>query len=67
MKVEDIKSLVEQQPFRPFGVRLNNGAQYRFKEPGDVGAPRDYRMLMYLGENQMVRIDTDSIVEIIEP
>ena len=67
MKVEDIKGLVERQPFRPFAIRLNNGAQYAFKESRDVGAPRDYRMLMYFGENQMVRIDTDSIVEIIEP
>ncbi len=67
MKVEDIRSLVERQPFRPFGVRLNNGALYTFKESRDVGAPKDYRMLMYFGENQMVRIDTDSIVEIIEP
>ena len=67
MKVKDIKRLVERQPFRPFGVRLNNGARYNFKEARDVGAPRDYRMLMYFGENQMVRIDTDSIVEIIEP
>jgi len=67
MKVEDIKSRVERQPFRPFGVRLNNGAQYTFREPRDVGAPKDYRMLMYFGENQVVRIDSESIVEIIEP
>ena len=67
MKVKDIKGLVEREPFRPFGVRLNSGARYTFKEARDVGAPKDYRMLMYFGENQMVRIDTDSIVEIIEP
>ncbi len=29
MKVADIKDVAERQPFRPFSVRLNNGAQYR--------------------------------------
>jgi hypothetical protein len=67
MKVKDIKRLVERQPFRPFGVRLNNGARYIFRESRDVGAPRNYRMLMYLGDTEVVRIDTDSIVEILEP
>jgi hypothetical protein len=28
MKVAAIKGLVERQPFRPFGVRLNNGEQW---------------------------------------
>ena len=67
MKVKDIKRLVERQPFRPFGVRLNNGARYRFKASRDVGAPRNYRMLMYLGDTEVVSIDTSSIVEIIAP
>ncbi|MGA2556937.1 MAG: hypothetical protein ABSG04_11760 [Verrucomicrobiota bacterium] len=67
MKVEDIKSLVERQPFRPFGVRLNNGMRYVFKEPRDVGAPRDYHLLIYFGPDQMVLIDTESIAEIIGP
>jgi hypothetical protein len=67
MKVKDIKCLVERQPFRPFGVRLNNGEPYTFKEARDVGAPRSYRMLVYLGDTEVVPIDTDSIVEIIAP
>jgi len=67
MKVEEIKGLVERQPFRPFGVRLNNGAQYLFKEPRDVGAPKDYHLLTYLGEDEVVLIDMDSIVEVIGP
>jgi hypothetical protein len=67
MKAEDIKGLLERQPFRPFAVRLNNGELYTFKESRDVGAPKNYRLLMYFGEDRMVRIDTDSIVEIIEP
>jgi hypothetical protein len=67
MKVKDIKRLVERQPFRPFGVRLNNGAQYLFKEPRDVGAPKDYHLLMYFGKDAFTIIETDSIVEIIGP
>ena len=66
MKVEDIKGRAERQPFRPFAVRLVNGAQYTFKEAREFGAPRDYHMVFYFGETEAVRIDTDSIAEIIE-
>lgn len=64
MKLEDIKGVMERQPFRPFGVRLNNGARYTFKESRDVGAPKDYHLIIYFGEKEAVLIDTDSIVEI---
>ena len=64
MKVREIKGLVERKPFRPFGIRLNNGVQYRFKESRDVGAPKDYHIIIYFGEKDAVIIDTDSIVEI---
>ena len=66
MKVAEIRDLVERQPFRPFGVRLNNGAHYTFKDSRDVGAPKDYRLLIYFGKSEAVRIDTDSIVGIFE-
>ena len=64
MKVRDIKGLMERQPFRSFGVRLNNGAQYTFKDSRDVGAPKDYHLIIYFGEKEAVLIDTDSIVEV---
>ena len=66
MKVGQIKELVERQPFRPFAVRLNNGARYTFRDPRDVGAPRDYRLIIHFGPSESVRIDTDIITEIIE-
>ena len=66
MKTKEIKSLAERQPFRPFAVRLSNGAQYTFSEPRDIGAPKNYQMIFFFGESEAVRIDTDSIVEIIE-
>ena len=66
MKVPEIKEWVERKPFRPFAVRLMTGAQYVFKEPRGIGAPRDYRLIIHFGKSEAVRIDTDSIVEIFE-
>ena len=66
MKTKDIKGLVQRQPFRPFAVRLNNGAQYTFAEPRDFGATRDFHMIFFFGQSEAVRIDTESIAEIIE-
>jgi len=66
MKTVEIKSLVERQPFRPFAVRLTNGAQYTFKDPRDVGATKDYHLLFWFGRSEAVRIDSDSIVEVFE-
>ncbi|MCI0533746.1 MAG: hypothetical protein L0Z50_00815 [Verrucomicrobiales bacterium] len=65
MKLEEIKSIAERQPFRPF-VRLHNGVQYMFTKHGNFGAPEDHRMIFFFGESEAARIDTDSIVEIIE-
>ena len=65
MKIADIKSFAERTPFRPFAVRLNNGALYTFTKPGSIGAPEDYHMIFHFGKSEAVRIDTDSIVEII--
>jgi hypothetical protein len=66
MRTSEIKHLAERQPFRPFAVRLSNGAQYSFNEPRDFGAPRDFRMIFFFDENQALRIDTENIVEIFE-
>src|SRR5438105_3490453 len=65
MKVQTIKELIERQPFRPFAVRLSNGAQYTFNKSRNIGAPEDYHMIFYFGQTEAVRIDTDSIVEVI--
>jgi hypothetical protein len=67
MKVADLKDVVERVPFRPFTVRLNNGATYTFPSPRNIGASLDYGMIFYFGEPRgAVRIDSDSIAEIIE-
>lgn len=67
MQVTDLKEVMERDPFRPFSVRLNNGAQYNFKTPRDLGATKDYHMIFYFADSGgAARIDSDSIVEIIE-
>jgi hypothetical protein len=65
MRVEEIKTLVERHPFRPFAVRLSNGAQYTFNEPRNLGAPQDYHVIIYFGPSEWALIDTENIVEII--
>lgn len=66
MKTKELKKLIEREPFRPFGVRLNNGATYTFNQPRDVGAPRDYHVIIYFGEKDAWEmIDADSIAEVI--
>jgi hypothetical protein len=65
MKVEEIKLLVEREPFRPFRIRLSNGATYSFNERRDVGAPRKLsHTLVYFGETELALIDIENIVEI---
>ena len=66
MKVADIKEVAEREPFRPFSLRLNNGAQYTFNSPRELGATQEYNMIFFFGRTTAARIDSDSIVEIIE-
>jgi hypothetical protein len=66
MRVADIKTAAERQPFRPFTLRLNNGAKYTFKNPRDFGAPKNCRVVFYFGGTDWVPIDADSITELIQ-
>ena len=66
MKVANVKEVVEREPFRPFIVRLSNGTEYTFHSPRQIGATLKYNMIFHFGETTAARIDTDSIVEIIE-
>jgi hypothetical protein len=66
MRAAELKKLAKRQPFRPFGVRLSNGAQYFFNEPRQFGAPADFNMIFFFGRTSAVRIDSENIVEIFE-
>ena len=65
MKVDQIRTHVERQPFRAFSVRLSNGALYTFDQPRSIGAPKDYHVIVFFGDSETVLIDTDNIVEVI--
>lgn len=45
-------------------VRLNNGARYVFKDPRNLGAPRDYHVIFFFGDTEFALIDTDSIAAV---
>ena len=67
MQVTELQEIIEREPFRLFAVRLSNGGQYTFKSPRDLGAIKDYRTIFYFAEpTGAVRIDVDSITELIE-
>ena len=65
VKAEEIKSLAERQPFRPFALRLNDGVQSAFNEPRNLGAPEDYHVIIFFRKSEWVPIDTDRVAEII--
>ena len=69
MKLHEIKSVAEREPFRPFSVRLSNGAQYNFRERRDFGVTRNYSTIVFFGEsgeNELVLIDSENIVEMMQ-
>jgi hypothetical protein len=66
MQEADLKAVFEKTPFRPFAIRLNNGAQYTFASEKEFGATKQSNMIFHFGERSAARIDADSIVEIIE-
>jgi hypothetical protein len=65
MKATALKEVAERKPFRPFAVRLNNGARYSFTESRNFGAPKNYREIFFFGDSEWVLIDSESIAEII--
>jgi hypothetical protein len=66
MKMADLKRVAQREPFRPFGVRLSNGARYFFEEPRQFGAPKDFHLIVFFGAKDFVLIDAENIVEILE-
>ena len=49
MEASEIKRVAERQPFRPFGIRLTNGAEYVFTQPRDLGAAKSFRTIFFVG------------------
>ncbi len=65
MNAATLKKVAERKPFRPFSVRLHNGARYTFREPRDFGAPKNYRDIIFFGKSDFVLIDRESIAEVV--
>jgi hypothetical protein len=66
VNIEAFKVVAGRDPFRPFSIRLSDGAQYSFRDQREFGAPRDFHVICYFGENTVVLIDPDQIVEVID-
>ena len=66
MEVEQIKEIANRHPFRPFTIRLSNGASYAVREARDFGAPRDPTTIFYFGGASWLLIDPTHVVEIID-
>jgi hypothetical protein len=64
MNVAELKKVIGRTPFRPFKIRLSNGAEYSFVEPRDFGAPRNLSVVFYFGNKGWTMIDTDQIAEV---
>jgi hypothetical protein len=65
MRVQKLEKLVERDPFRPFSIRLTNGAKYHFKTRRDLGAAKDGHLLFYFADSgDVVFIDADSVAEV---
>jgi hypothetical protein len=64
MDAQAIKDVAEGRPFRPFIIRLRNGAEYTFSEAKNFGAPEDFREVFCLGKSDWVLIDLENIVEV---
>jgi hypothetical protein len=66
MKLTAIKKVADRVPFRPFALRLSNGAKYEFNAPRQFGAPKDLHVICHFGRNDFVMIYPDQIVEVID-
>ena len=65
MNTAAIKDVAEREPFRPFVLRLSNGREYRFTQPREFGAAKNYGTVVFFGDERLVLIDRESIAEII--
>lgn len=69
MNTIELSAVVWRTPFRPFTLRLNNGASYEVTEQRQIAAPGDYRAAYWfelVPPFRVVRIEASAIAEIIE-
>src|SRR5205823_15106444 len=57
--------LIQMHPFRPFQIRLNNGAAYQFVKPEQFGAPGNPSAIFHFGpDDDWTIIDINRVSEI---
>ena len=66
MKTVEIQTLIEREPFRPFSVRLSNGAPIHSTNAATWRTRKLSHTLIYFGETDFALIDIEHIVEIFE-
>jgi len=66
MKTAELKRIAQRRPFRPFAVRLSNGARYISNDERNFGAPKDFHVIVFFGQKDIVVIDTENIVKVFE-
>jgi hypothetical protein len=64
MKLKELQKLVKLQPFRPFTIRLNNGATCEFATPEAFGAPKDLSTIFHFGDDSWTILIPENITEI---
>jgi hypothetical protein len=66
VNTETLASIKNRTPFRPFTIRVNNGAVYTFDKPEQFGATGDLQVVIHFTQNRFSIIDAESIAEVIE-
>ena len=67
MTIDTIRDVVFREPFRPFTLRMSNGAQYTFNSARDLGASKGLGTIVHFGEGErLALLDRENIVEVIQ-
>jgi hypothetical protein len=67
LKTKDVLDLVGRAPFRPFKLKLTNGAIYRFPTQKFLGNTQDGNLIYWFGpKGESVLIDSEAVAEVSE-
>lgn len=66
MKTAELRRIAQRRPSRPFAVCLSKGARYIFNDARNFGAPKDFHVIVFFGQKDIVVIDTENIVKVFE-
>ena len=65
MKTQELETLINLDPFRPFSIWVSSGTIYNFQSRRDIGATKDCSTIFYFGDKNWTLIDADNITEVI--